>query len=92
LVPVLFPEAPVLALLDPLTSADDNAIMILANGGRVSEISSEHATLAALRESLARVLSKVGELVKPGLRAPWNVDRRARTTSGVAETGEYRQP
>ncbi|MGO4333218.1 hypothetical protein, partial [Cupriavidus sp. M-11] len=92
LVPVLFPEAPVLALLDPLTSADDNAIMILANGGRVSEISSEHATLAALRESLARVLSKVSELLKPGIRAPWNVDRRARTTSGVAETGEYPQP
>ncbi|WP_454731836.1 MULTISPECIES: hypothetical protein [Cupriavidus] len=92
LIPVLFPELPVLDFPSPLTSADDETIMVLANGGLVSKISHEHAALAALRGSLVRVFSKFGGLVKPGIRATWNMDHQVRTTPGIAETGEHRQP
>ncbi|MHA7682950.1 hypothetical protein [Cupriavidus sp. PET2-C1] len=44
LVEVLFPEIPVLELVEPSPEMDDSALMILGNGERVSQVTEEQGT------------------------------------------------
>lgn len=47
LIPVLFPELPVLELVDPSTPKDDAALMILGYAERVGEITKNQSSAVA---------------------------------------------